>query len=651
MRRKLMLVLLAGAICLLAVTSVLAQKLEFYNLEEYEQLTGKKMVYQEAPILSTMVAAGELLPVEERLPEEPLVVKPLEEIGQYGGTLRRLNEKGAANYQMNFGYEFLVAFYPDMEGLYPNVLKAWEASEDAKKFTLYLRKGMRWSDGYPFTADDFMFWYKDVALNKELYPSPPSRLMVGGKPGVMRKIDDYTIEVSFDVSFGLFIENFARWRPNPYLPKHYFKQFHPNYTPMDEIEKVMKEEGQGSWVTLFLAKMGDFRDWWGVPERPVIGAWVAQNLPTAPLQVMTRNPYYWKVDTEGNQLPYIDKLTRFYITDSQAMLLKSIAGEVDMQQIAYFGGMENIPIIMENQEKGNYRVVNYGGPPTNYGTVHFNFSHQDPVLKKLFNDKRFRIALSVAINREEINKLVYKGLAVPANPAPGSGPPYYGERISQEYLQYDPKLANQLLDEIGLTERDKEGYRLRPDGKQLRLANSVRILEEDAMLISEEYKKYWKAIGINVINRPQPIEVMGGLQLSGKYDIITSNLALGGRPANPLYRMGIAGLHGSIAPQWSLWVQSKGEQGERPPEEVLRMVKIREEALSEPEEEKRIALTVQIFEILAKNFWVIGGLDKPSRGKLTMFSNRLGNAPRSEELHLNWGEWIYSTPAQYYFKK
>jgi peptide/nickel transport system substrate-binding protein len=646
MFRKLMLVLLAGTICLLAVTSVLAQKNpEVYNASDYEQLTGKKMEFQEAPMLRTMVAAGELPPLEKRLPEDPLVVKPAEEIGQYGGTLRRLNERGSSNFRMNFGFEFLIAYSPDMAKIYPNVLKGWKVSENAKKFTLYLRKGMRWSDGVPFTADDLMFYFEDVALNKDLSPVPPSRLVIGGEPGVVKKIDDYTIEASFPASYGVFIENFARWRDDPYLPKHYLTQFHPDYTPMSEIEKVMKEEGFDSWVSLFEAKRGG-KEWFATPERPVIGPWVAQNLPSEPIQIMTRNPYYWKVDTEGNQLPYIDKITRLLVMDPEAMLLKTLAGEIDIQSPAYFGAVENYSLIMENREKGNYRVVRTFGFPGNLGTIFFNYSHEDLVLKKFFNDKKFRIALSVAINREEINEFLFKGQAVSSHPTSASGPPFYGERLFKDYIQYDPKLANKLLDEIGLASRDKEGYRLRPDGERLRMVNTVRTLKAVTMEMAELYKDYWKEIGIEIVNKPQPYQVLKTLFPSGKYDMITSGMSLGGRPLNPLYRMGSDGLYGRTAPQWSLWVQSEGEKGEEPPQEVKRMIEIREEALGSASEEKRIALTLEIFKILQERLWVIGGLNAPVIGAFITVSNRIGNMPSEVN-----AEWLYTIPAQYFIKE
>ena len=247
--RKLMLTLLVAAICLVGVTSALAQHAQPYNLDEYEQISGKTLTFSEAPMFRTMVAAGELPPLNERLPQDPLVVKPAEEIGQYGGILYKLNEGPTlSNEAMDFGgFEWLAAYSSDMTKVFPNVLKGRDSSADAKTFTLYLRKGMRWSDGAPFTTDDLLFYWQDIALNKELFPNPPSNIMSGGEPGVMKKIDDYTVEVSFKDSYGLFIESFARWRPDAFRPKHYLKQFLPKYTSEDVLKKTVKDEGFDTW--------------------------------------------------------------------------------------------------------------------------------------------------------------------------------------------------------------------------------------------------------------------------------------------------------------------------------------------------------------------------------------------------------------------
>ncbi len=651
MFRKLMLVLLAGAMCLLAVTSVLALErvnIEVYNATEYEELTGKKLEYQEAPMLRTMVAAGELPLLRKRLPENPLVVTPVDEIGQYGGTIRLEKGPGMAheNFMMHWGYEFLESYSADLSTTYPNVLEGWKGSEDAKKYTLYLRKGLRWSDGVPFTVDDLLFWWEDVALNKDFYPIPPSRMVIAGEPGVMKKIDDYTVEISFSAPFGLFIENLCRWRPDPYVPKHYLKQFHPDYTPMSEIEKVMEKEGYSSWENLFSSKMGNHSSFWGLPERPVLGAYVAQNEITEPIQIYTRNPYYWKVDTEGNQLPYIDKISRITIEDPEAALLKTIAGELDEQHASKIGGLQNYSLIMENRERGNYRIVPTWWIMWDMGAVFFNYAHKDPILKKILNDKRFRIALSVAMDREEISQLVYEGLAVPTQPSVSDGPPYYGERWGKNYLQYDPELANQLLDEMGLTERDKDGYRLRPDGERLRMVNTVVQLKPEMIDIAELYKIYWKEIGIDLLNKPTSYAGwIDNLAPSGNYDIATLCTAMGGRPMNPLYRMGNDTL--STAPAaWTLFIETNGEKGEEPPQEVFQMIELREKALNESDEEKRIALTLEIFKIRDEYLFTIGAVREPFKGRFMVVHNRIRNVTSVVV-----SELIYSIPAQYFIKE
>lgn len=659
MLRKLMVIALSGAIGLLSMIPALAQETEVihaqvYQLKEYEQLTGRKLEFHEAPMLRTKVAVGELPPVEERLPEEPLVVKPVEEIGQYGGTMRRLsNEGNYNNYSMDGPYEFLVQYSPDMKKVYPNVLKDWKVDEDNKKFTLYLRKGMKWSDGHPFTADDIMFWYHDVALNKDLSPSIPSRLLLDGKPGVYKKIDDYKVEISFEKPYGAFIELLSHWRPNCYAPKHFLKQFHPAYTPIKEIEKIMKDEGFDTWVGLFQAKMGGHFDFWAIVERPVLNAWVAQNSVMEPLQTLVRNPYYWKVDTEGNQLPYIDKVERYLVNDYEGQVLKTIAGEIDLQCSIMWGAVKNHPVVMEYREDGDYRLLKCWWLPGNFGCLKFNYHSKDPILKKLFNDKRFRIALSVARNRDEINELVFGGLATPSHPTCGYGPPFYGERLFKNYLQYDPDLANQLLDEIGLTERDKEGYRLRPDGERLRLINWVVTLWSDDLEIAELDKNYWKAIGIQVVVKLLPYETWVARLVAGDYCIITYPGHKSGRPENPLFRASVVPTVSpvsasafTIAPQWGVWLQSNGEKGEEPPDALKQICEIRERAIAESNEEKRIALTLEIFKIHEENLWTVGGLDPPTETSYYVTQNRLRNVPSYGCFQL-----MYSIPAQFFIKQ
>ncbi len=647
--KKVTIILLSGLICALGVTSVLAQNPEPYNLDEYEQMVGKKLEFNQAPMLKTLVAAGELPPLAERLPQDPLVVEPVEEIGQYGGTMRIANGgPGVSNYGMDYGFIFLASYSADMSKIYPNVLKGWDASADAKTFTLYLRKGMKWSDGAPFTADDLLFYWEDVALNKDIYPVVPDRGMVAREPGVLKKIDDYTVEWSFSAPFGVFIENLARWRPSPYLPKHYLKQFHPKYTPMSEIEEEMKKGGYDTWVALFQGEEGG-GSFWGTPGRPVLGPWVAQNEISAPLQVFTRNPYFWKVDTEGNQLPYIDKVTRFFVRDAEAALLKTLAGEFDMKNATEdgsLGGLQNYPLLVQNAEKADYRLIQSWWPASNQGSVFPTLSHKDPVLRKLFNDKNFRIALSVALNRDEVNQVVYLGLGTPSHPTASEGPPFYGEKFGKQYLQYDPELANQLLDELGLDQRDKEGYRLYSDGERLRMVNQVVTIFPQYMDMAELYRGYWKDVGIEVVNKPVTYEMFWPGYSTGEFDLLTFSGTFGGRPMNPLLRMGSSGIYWYTEPLWEAWINSDGEQGEKPPPEVFQIIEIREKALKEPDEAKRNALVVEIFEIHEEAFWNIGGLNEPQKERFAVVQNRLRNVPSPI-----CAEWIYSIPSQYFIKE
>ncbi|GAI10451.1 unnamed protein product, partial [marine sediment metagenome] len=265
--------IVSGTICLLGVMPAIATQYSYIDIAKSKIGSIEIKKFNEAPELKVEVAAGELPSVEKRLPEEPLVLKPVEEIGQYGGKWRwpriKPNELGA--FLDYYAMERLVRYSPDFKKVFPNVAKDFKWSEDGKTVTFYLRKGMKWSDGVPFTADDFMFWYEDIILNDELTPAKPDLLKVAEELGKMEKIDDYTFKISFAKPYGAFTEKLAGWWV-PFLraPKHYLKQFHPKYTPIEEIEKQMKKEGFDTWVNLFYHHYGALRN---DPKLPVITAW------------------------------------------------------------------------------------------------------------------------------------------------------------------------------------------------------------------------------------------------------------------------------------------------------------------------------------------------------------------------------------------
>ena len=406
------------------------QRAEPYNLKEYESMTGKKLTFKEAPMLAEMVQRGQLPPVKERVPKNPLVVKPVEEIGQYGGTFR-LAHRGSYDVgimKVNYLVERPTTFRPDMTTIFPHLLEGYDANADGSSFVLHLREGLKWNDGEALNADDFLFFFNDIALNTDLNPAP-SFVIGGPDPAKMTKVDDYTLRVDFNRPFGIFIENISRHRPVIYAPEHYLKQFHPDYTSMSEIKKRMDEGDYDRWQDLF----GDKDNYVTNPDRPNCAPWIPQNTINDPIQLYDRNPYYWKVDTEGNQLPYIDHVERILVGDTEAILLKMLAGEIDLERGLTWGGMPSYTVVMENRDKGDYRVIAGYWANDSYGTCYLNYENSDPELKKLFNDRRFRIALSVAIDRDELNQLIFEGLGLPNNASVALGPPYYGENFFLKY--------------------------------------------------------------------------------------------------------------------------------------------------------------------------------------------------------------------------
>ncbi|HYL81127.1 MAG TPA: ABC transporter substrate-binding protein, partial [Candidatus Acidoferrum sp.] len=301
--------------------------------------------FGEAPILAELVKAGKLPPVDQRLPEEPMVIKPLHSIGRYGGTWRRaFTGPGDAENGNRIVSTDKILFW-DYTGtkIAPCVAKDWKISDDGKVISITLRKGMRWSDGQPFTADDFVFWYEDVYLNKDLQPTPDPFFTVNGKPGTLRKRDDLTVVFEFPDSNYLFLDilagstsmgggqatqQFNGRTMGAYMPAHYLKQFHPKYTAKEELDKKVKAAGFDGWVSLIKNRW----DWRLNGELPVLGPWKTTGPINTPTWVLERNPYYYAVDTQGNQLPYIDRISMGLAENLEVVNLRAVAGQYDLQE-------------------------------------------------------------------------------------------------------------------------------------------------------------------------------------------------------------------------------------------------------------------------------------------------------------------------------
>ena len=324
---------------------------------DFEAQTGMKLSeYGEAPSLKARVASGELPPVEKRLPDEPAVMRPWNQIGTYGGEAltgdwRDINCINAEH--------LLEIIAPDFTAPVSNVLKGYELAADAKKITLYLRKGMKWSDGELFTADDFVFWYEDVLLDENITPVKPSIYSPGGDLMEVKKIDETTVEYLFSAPYPVIIDVLAsdQWWQFPILPAHYMKQFHIKYN--DKANEVAKEEGFENWWQSFAMHRTTGSGQQDV-NRPTVYPWIMEEIDSAQNQYFVRNPYYWKVDSAGNQLPYIDEAVGVRVGDREVKKLKVVSGEFSIGGV--WQSLSDYPVYKEATESGNLRAMLWDDP-------------------------------------------------------------------------------------------------------------------------------------------------------------------------------------------------------------------------------------------------------------------------------------------------
>ncbi|MFH0963102.1 MAG: ABC transporter substrate-binding protein [Planctomycetota bacterium] len=584
--------------------------------------------YHESPMLSKLVAEGKLPPVEERLPQEPAVVVPYEKIGVYGGYDKPMNtisgQADVCNETQYMCYEPLLRFAPDGKTIVPNLATRWEMSHDAKSITLYLRKGMKWSDGVPVTMDDVLFAWEDVFMNKELSPLPPSAYMTAGEPMKVEIIDDHTFRLVFTEPYGAipyFLTRSTTWL-SLIQPKHYLKRYHPKYTPLADIMKIAKERGFQHWFNLFDDVNHTQRaiNPQMPPDYPTLSPWHVVDVPSIGHTIMERNPYYWKVDPERNQLPYIDRIHEKYVGNPEARNLEFITGNID------FGGsyarFDNSPLFLSNQEKGHYSVYFW---QENQGTrvaYYFNLTNKDLEKRKVFQDLRFRIALSHAINREEINRIVYYGKCVPKQDTVNRQCSYWESEFETAYVEYNPAKAEALLDEMGLRRKGKNGWRTLPSGRILVITLDAFFVEP-YMKTAELVAAYWEAVGVLLSWRVVD-SGFANLRVSGnEFDVVgypndNSNdvMVLN----DPLYGVSY------WAPLWSRWFRTQGQVGEEPPPQIKQLYAVWEEMRRTPDEAERVRLGKVLIHSQAENLWGIGTVGDTLCPIIV--SHRLHNVPR-----------------------
>ena len=563
------------------------------------------MDYKEAPELAAMVSAGTLPPLAERLPVNPEVITPLESIGTYGGTLRfglsgPSDQEQISQWTGNQGF---VRQDPTtgFTTIIPNVVESFDISEDFTAFTFHLREGMRWSDGTLLTADDVMFNLEDIILNPEYGPTP-ALYQYEGQNVAVTKVDALTVEFKFAGTQAWFLHELPRGRFLDHIlyQKAYCSQFHPKYNP--------QASANGDWRDVITDKCGDARDTdsrYNNPDRPSLEPWLITSPfdATATQVELRRNPYFWMVDSEGNQLPYADKLIGTVYTDPQALLLGAIAGNIDFG-FRNLNTAGNRPVLAENREKGGYELFEttaIGGSP---GVFQLNLTHKNPELRALFGEKDFRVALSIGMDRQEIIDTALLGAGQPWQAAPFEDSPMYHERYATQYLDYDVEAANALLDGLGLTERNGDGVRLLASGKPLTFKVEIAPVPPEISEMLEIMALQWAKIGVDMDVAVVERSLMFAHVENNEHDAVMwvdhASWLPGRIPTSlaPLEydsRWGIA---------WVNWYKSNGAQGEEPPESVKERYRLYAESKVATTFEARKALYDQMADIAADEFEV-----------------------------------------------
>ena len=468
----------------------------------------------EPTFLQSRVAAGELAPVAERVPDNPVVVSfdGDRSPGAYGGGLRMLMSKQKDIRMMTvYGYARLIGYDRDLN-LVPDILERVDV-EQGRIFTLYLRKGHKWSDGEPFTTEDFRYYWEDVVNNETISPfGVPKVLLIDGEPPRVEFIDETTLRYSWSNPNPFFLPALAGARPlYIYRPAHYLRKFHARYSDTETLEALAAEAKAKGWAGLHQRRDHQYR--FDNPDLPTLQPWVNTVRPPSERFIFLRNPYYHRVDEAGLQLPYIDRLI-VDIANNRLIAAKAAFGEADLQ--ARYIRFDNYTFLKANEKKYDFATRLWNTINGSKFALYPNLNVRDPVWRELNRDVRFRRALSLAIDRGQINQVIYFGLAREGNNTVLEESPLYKESYRTAWASYDPDAANALLDEIGLSERDGDGIRLLANGEPIEIIVDTAGESTEETDILELIQDNWRDVGIAMFTKPSQREVFRNRVYSGE---------------------------------------------------------------------------------------------------------------------------------------
>jgi len=584
--------------------------------------------YVETPILEAKVASGALPPVAERLPETPAVRNLAEagrEPGVHGGTMRMIFTRAKdVRYFAAYGYARLVGYDRNYD-LVPDLLERVDTSEDGRSVTLHLRPGHKWSDGAPFTAEDFRYWWEDVALNEELSPSgPPVEMLVMGKRPEFEVLSETAVRYSWAEPNPHFLPALARARPvYIYRPAHYMKMFHGDYVDEASLAEVIEAAGVRNWAALHNRKDNLYR--FDNPDLPILQPWVNTTPKNNQRYELARNPFFHRVDENGRQLPYIDRV-EVEIAAAGLVPLKTTNGETTLQTRSL--GFSDAPVLKRASKDAGYRVELWRSGAASEIAIYPNLNYPDAVWQELFRDARFRRALSLAVSRKAINKVLYFGLAEERAVAALEESPFFNEAHATAYAELDLDEANRLLDEIGLDRRNAAGIRLLHDGRPAEIVIETageRREEQDAL---ELITATWKQVGIRLLIKPLDRNILYNRSYAGYPMMVAWFGWNNGIPTADAAPDELAPVNQSTF-SWPLWGQhyeTKGELGEAPDmPAATKLLKLHRAWSTANSREERAEIWREMLAIHAEEVFVIGTV---ARVPMPVVSDlRLRNVP------------------------
>jgi len=582
---------------------------------------------QETPEFLESVKSGELPAVQDRVPASPSIV-PLTahnlQIGKHGGQMRLLMGRSKdIRLMVVYGYARLVGYDRDLS-IQPDILRKIDVVE-GRQFTLYLRPGHKWSDGHPFTSEDFRYYWEDIASNEVLSPTGlPSILRINNEDPRFEVLDETTVRYTWSRPNPYFLPSLAGARPfYIYAPAHYMKQFHANYQDAEILAALVEENGQRNWSSLHTKYGRQYRN--DNPELPTLQPWMLKTKPPADRFIFVRNPYYHRIDSEGRQLPYVDEVA-ITIASNKLIPAKTGAGESDLQ--ARNLSFKDYTFLKQGEKQNDFTVRLWHTAKGAHMALYPNLNTKDPEWQRLFRNTDFRRALSMSVNRHEINQVIYFGLAVEGNNTVLPRSPLYDEKYAKAWAEYRPDDARKILDELGLTERDSRGVRLLPDGRPMEIIIETAGEDTEQTDALELIHDSWMDVGIKIYSKPLQREVMRNRIFAGT---TLMSIWFGMENGLPTADMSPSDLAPTDQqhlqwPKWGQYYQSNGKAGEPIDMEVpQRLANLNESWVVTEGTEERQTIWHEMLDLFTDNVFTIGlisGVRQP-----VVVSNKLKNVP------------------------